>query len=146
MLETCLRGCITKKIMESDEYKEMFKNIFMYDSSTSAEIDNTNSFEINDAEINIKLRQISFQDMDSVKRILKKVFGIYINKNEIIVNAVKKRNDIVHRNGIDEYGNEYLVEKKELLQLIDAIRNFTNLLDEKFDEIETNKIFNKEKA
>ncbi|MBR5060651.1 MAG: hypothetical protein IKX24_00740 [Prevotella sp.] len=134
LLETYLKESITRKIMECDEYK---KNLI--ENHTSTNVDKKTMNKVNDLDVQDVLRSISFQNMDNVKKILKKVFRIYINKCEFIQNAINKRNIIVHRNGIDETGNDCLVEKSELLNLLGEIRCFTNDLNEKFNDIETNK-------
>lgn len=123
----------TISLMDAFLYNTFAYNIRTYDLFKRDFIRNYNERnEGNNAEERLKrIEHQSFQNLEKISiPYYKDAFGIDIKEDEIIQNAIQKRNAIIHNNGRDTDGYSYkitLSHVKELTSHVESLVRFVNM-------------------
>lgn len=100
-------------------------NTFRYNVMTYKLFRNQFLTSNNEKENEEKMRKLVNQSFQNLEKIsipyYKKAFGVVISSNDIIQNAVKIRNAIIHNNGREEDGYKYDITEACIIQLLSEI-------------------------
>jgi hypothetical protein len=85
-------------------------------------------------EVREYLSSIVYHNIPRVNFLYKKTFGVdikYKNKNEkdMLLSAIDKRHDFVHRNGVDQNGKKVICEKEYVIKLIYIVAGVVDRLE-----------------
>ena len=79
-----------------------------------------------------KIEDQSFQNIDEIViRYYQLAFNIELSGNQLIQNAVMKRNRIIHHNGREEDGYEIMITSSELKDILAEIESYVKVVEEK---------------
>lgn len=70
--------------------------------------------------------------LNDVDVLYKNVLGIQFNTNAKILEKIKIRHDIVHRNGFDLHGQEKIISETELVDCMNVISDFVLDIEKKY--------------
>jgi RiboL-PSP-HEPN len=124
-LESFLCDCFVSEIQHDEKLKR--KLIERTEKFQSAKIPMSDVFKLYediDRVVNeFLLQEISWHNLPRVLLLFRNVLGVkYDDKmKESLIRAIKIRHDIVHRNGKDIDGNEIVITKKQIRQLLNLV-------------------------
>ncbi len=78
------------------------------------------------------MKSLVFHRLNNVKLFFKNILDIDFENKRPVINAIKKRHHIVHRNGFDLDGNQISTSERELNELVDEIDSFIMDIDKKY--------------
>jgi hypothetical protein len=81
-----------------------------------------------------QINQMVFHKLNDVFILYRDILGIEFRQNRRIVDSIKIRHHIVHRNGTDFDGNPIEISKNDLENVIDVITDFLSGIDAKLHE------------
>jgi len=90
-------------------------------------------FENLDEELRKYLFSVLWHDLGRVKRLYESVFQIKFPDISTLAKAVRNRHDIVHRNGKTKEGNEVIVNKENVEDLIGEVEAFIDGVEEQIN-------------
>lgn len=122
LLDSYMRLTLTNKILLNKKYQNLFIRLMGKENT----IDDWKY-----KDIKASLKNFSFQSMDSLVKILDKVFNLDIVFSQEIANAVFCRNRIVHHQGVGPDGEVYSISKEKLLMVVDEIWDLIKEVDMK---------------
>lgn len=85
------------------------------------------------------LVDVVWHNLGRIKPMYRDVLGIVFESDlGDLTRAILKRHDIVHRNGKTKSGEEILITKKDVTDLISKVESFAQEIDQKISEVRTN--------
>lgn len=84
-----------------------------------------------DKELRGRLLSMLWHNLERVKRLYERVFEIEWPEASRLSEAIRNRHDIVHRNGKTKEGEEVLLDKDKVEQLLTLIREFIHSIEER---------------
>ncbi|MPM13771.1 hypothetical protein SDC9_60130 [bioreactor metagenome] len=76
--------------------------------------------------LNFYIRNIRYQELEKIQKIYEEMFNISFPEVKKLSQHIKKRNDIVHRNGHDMDGIHFQINKEDLENVISDLKTFIN--------------------
>lgn len=78
---------------------------------------------------------VIYHNLPKVKSMYKDTLGIDIGNNGTPYKSVLIRHDLVHRNGKTKEGNEVIIDKISIDNLINDIKTIIEQIDEKIEDL-----------
>ena len=82
-----------------------------------------------------------WHDLPKTAKMYNKTLNVTFSDHSKIEEAIGKRHDFVHRNGKNTDGEEIALDKNEISNLIERIREFTAHIDEQINPVKANEDF-----
>ncbi len=130
-LETYLSDCFIEKILKDKKIiPKLLESISEFNEKKLTLYNAYNWIEhLNDNIIDV-ISGISFHNLGKVKNMYKDVLNVDFPEDlGIVFNAISIRHDIVHRNGKTKDGEEIILTKQDIDELIDEISKLIKYID-----------------
>lgn len=135
-LETYLSDAIINSIFNNEQYLKRFVENFKDYHKLSFNLNDIYK-EMDKLQKRVKddLFELMYHNLPKISNIYKIIFDIDIPDNMgEIMQRIKIRHDLVHRNGKDKNNKEINISKPQLVETYDLIYNFIKEIDNKLNE------------